>query len=112
MAVSIFNKEILSSTTISEGSWLDISTYSAPISIVVYGFAADGGDQVQIVTSNLTTTPALLPPVPGDGTIIQGWPTINQDGIYSIPCPYHWLRVRKSSASNTPALTKADCFSH
>ena len=102
---------ILSSTSVSEGKWYDCSTYSLPFTILVHGFARDGSDQVEIVTSNLSTQPALAPPASGDGTIIQGWPTINQDGAYAVTTPYHWVRARKSSASTTPALTKADLFS-
>lgn len=108
--MAVFNQSILYSAAVSEGAWVDCSTFQVPFTIIVHGFAADGCDQVQIVTSNLLVQPPLAPPVAGDGTIIEGWPTINADGAYMIASPRHWIRVRKSQASSTPVVTVADLF--
>ena len=108
--MAIYNQSILCSTAVSEGSWVDCSTFRVPFTIVVHGFAADGHDQVQVVTSNLVAKPPLAPPVAGDGTVIEGWPTICADGVYTVISPRHWVRVRKSQASSTPVSTVADVF--
>ena len=108
--MAICNQSILYSAAVSEGTWVDCSTFRVPFTIIVHGFAADGNDQAQIVTSNLLVQPPLAPPAAGDGTIVEGWPTISADGVYSITSPRHWIRVRKSQASSTLVVTDADLF--
>ncbi len=99
------NTQILSSSAISEGSWLDIGALDAKCTLVIYGFNA--GDVAQIYVSNLTATPALAAPAAGDGTVKLGADITSDTGVI-VDADWRWIRVRKSAAGGTPAVTKAD----
>lgn len=104
MAVTI-NKQILSSSAISEGLWVDSEGVWPHCTLVVYGFNA--GDIAQIYVSNKTAQPALAAPAAGDGTVKLGSDITSDVGII-IDATWRWIRVRKSAQGATPATTKAD----
>jgi hypothetical protein len=104
--MKVVSQTIFNSAPVAEGQWVDCCTFRVPWSITVYGFAS--GDVVEIVTSNLPGTPNAQAPLPGDGQIVEGWPTISQDGRYPVTSTCHWVRVRKSAAGANPATTFAE----
>jgi len=98
------NQEILSSSAVSEGTWIQVDSLLVPYTIAIFGFAA--ADKAQIYVSNAYEKPAAVTPVGGDGTLKIG-SDISADGYVSIITPFRWLRVRKSAADASPALTVA-----
>lgn len=104
MAQSL-NKQILSSSAVSEGEWTDIGAMAPQLTVIVYGFAA--GDIAQIYVSNKTAVPALAVPAAGDGTVKLGSDITADLGVI-VDADWRWIRVRKSAAGGTPATTKAD----
>jgi len=98
------NQEILSSSSVSEGTWVQVDSLLVPYTIAIFGFAA--ADKAQIYVSCSDDKPAAVPPAAGDGTLKIGF-DISVDGYVSIITPFRWLRVRKSAADASPALTVA-----
>jgi hypothetical protein len=98
------NQEILSSSGVSEGTWIQVDNLLVPYTIAIFGFA--GNDKAQIYVSNSYAKPAAVAPVAGDGTLKLG-SDISADGYVSITTPFRWLRVRKSAADASPATTVA-----
>lgn len=99
------NQQILNSSGVSEGQWLDIGALEANCTLVIYGFNA--GDAAQIYVSNRIAQPALAPPAAGDGSVKLGNDVTSDLGVI-INADWRWIRVRKSAAGATPATTQAD----
>jgi len=98
------NQQILSSSAVSEGTWIQVDGLLPPYTIALFGFAT--ADRAQIYVSNAYAQPAAVAPAAGDGTLKVG-ADISADGYVSITTPFRWLRVRKSAADASPALTVA-----
>ena len=99
------NQEILSSSAVSEGTWIQVDHLILPFTVSIYGF--DGvGDVAQIWVSNLYDKPAAVTPVASDGTLQYGGNITTDTGV-EITGNFRWVRVRKSAAGGAPATTKA-----
>lgn len=98
-------KQILSSSGVSEGQWERVDGIAVPFTVIVYGFNA--GDVAQLYVSNSAAQPPLAAPAAGDGTVKLGGDITADTGVV-IKETWRWLRVRKSAAGGTPATTKAD----
>jgi hypothetical protein len=99
------NQQILSSSAVSEGTWIQVDNLILPFTVSIYGF--DGvGDVAQIYVSNSYAQPPAVAPVAGDGTQQYG-SDYNSDTWVEIAVTFRWLRVRKSAAGVAPATTVA-----
>lgn len=97
-------RDLLNSSAIADGSWVDSGEYVAGFSVVLTGFAA--GDIAQVRVSDDFVRPA-------DNTHgVQYGADVTADSVREVLSTFRWFKVRKSAAGGVPATTVAKLYAH